>query len=92
MWSRDRNSSCLGIMEINPEGKSEVMRQLEAEKKLPAPVEGEVSGGQTQEQVDRGVERIVGGYKSVFEGIGRAKVKPIQQPCNHGQEVEQHPD
>ena len=72
-----KDGQALGIIEINPEGKSEVVRQLEAEKKLPAPVEGDVSGGQTQEQVDCGVERIVGRYDSVFAGIGRAKTKPI---------------
>ena len=32
-----KDGQALGIIEINPEGKSEVVRQLEAEKKLPAP-------------------------------------------------------
>ena len=37
-----KDGQALGIIEINPEGKSEVVRKLEEEKKLPAPVEGEV--------------------------------------------------
>ena len=36
-----------------------------------------MSGGQTQEEIDKEMARIVDEYKQVFEGMGRAKVDPI---------------
>ena len=73
-----RDGEALGIIEIKPEGRYEMVGRVTPEYKLPPPGEGEVvSGGQTQAQIDSKLEKIIEGYTSVFEGIGRAKMKPI---------------
>ena len=54
-----------GIGRITPQTKKDIIK------------EGEVSGGQTQAEIDAEMEKIVRDYKHVFEGMGRAKVDPI---------------
>jgi transposase InsO family protein len=39
--------------------------------------EGEVSGGQTQQEIDCRMKEITAKHSAVFEGLGRAKVDPI---------------
>jgi hypothetical protein len=69
----------LGIIEINPEGKTDqvVVRQLATFKKEQVPRTGVVSGGETQDEITNNMERLVGQFPELFRGVGRAKVDPI---------------
>ena len=46
--------------------------------------DGEVSDGQTQAQIDATMEKILEDNKEVFQGMGRAKVPPIQIQVKEG--------
>ena len=50
---------------ITPQIKEEPIKQ------------GIVSGGQTQDEIDLEMKKIVNEFQHVFEGMGRAKVDPI---------------
>ena len=71
-----KDGQALGIISIMPEGTQQV-RQLSSVRKEKMPSTGEVSGGQTQDQITHKMERLVGQFSSLFEGVGRAKVDPI---------------
>jgi transposase InsO family protein len=46
-------------------------------KKSEPVVDGIVSGGQTQQEINSSVEEVVSRYPAVFQGLGRAKVDPV---------------
>ena len=62
----------LGIIEINPEGKTDqvVVRQLATFKKEQVPRTGVVSGGETQDEITNNMERLVGQFPELFRGVG----------------------
>ena len=74
-----KDGEMLGIIKIQKRGDppSEDVRRLEIEKKRSKIKEGVVSGGQTQEEIDKDMEVLVDGYPELFQGIGKAKVEPI---------------
>ena len=38
---------------------------------------GRISGGETQAEIDKNMEKLVEKHKILFEGIGRVKVAPL---------------
>ena len=71
----------LGILKIdgdNPDpATAEPVRCITPEYKSDFIKTGVVSGGQTQDAIDKVMEQIVEENKEVFKGMGRAKVAPI---------------
>ena len=55
----------------------EKMHRLAPVTKEPPTMSGPVSGGETQAQIEIKMEGIAKEYQSLFEGIGKAKIKPI---------------
>ena len=59
--------------------------------------EGVVSGGQTQEEIDADMEKLVEEFQHMFEGMGQAKVDPIDKdeagssPGHTGTPKDTHP-
>ena len=74
-----KDAETLGIVELRPEGKAESVRKLSQTLKETVPKDGQiVSGKMTQSQIDTEMESIVGEFKGLFEGFGRATgVEPI---------------
>ena len=73
------NGDMLGIIKIKKEGDppTERTRRLETEKKNKPVKEGIVSGGQTQEEIDEEIEKLVKEFDDRFSGVGKAKIDPI---------------
>ena len=74
-----RDGEALGIISIESKGfppKDDVCRL----QMMVKPVEEAVivSGGQTQQQIDVKLNKLVDRYPKVFSGIGRVKIDPIQ--------------
>ena len=80
----------LGILKLDPEGEDpedevnrlktvmpEVLRCITPEILQDEKTKGVVSGGKTQAEIDKDMEAIAAKYAGVFEGMGRAKVDPI---------------
>ena len=74
-----REGEALGVINITVEGGKprEMIAQVENTKKASAPVDGPISGGQTQKDIDNKMEEIVDRFPKVFNGLGRAKVDPV---------------
>ena len=75
-----KDGETLGIIVIKPEGAAP--REEEVNRITPVVKEaiketGTVSGGETQAQIDRQMEKMMTEYKELFEGIGKAKIDPI---------------
>ena len=64
------DGKALGIISVCPEGKEETVRKLSNVKKADPLTEGIVSGGQTQEEIDKKIKAIVARHPKVFEGLG----------------------
>ena len=65
----------MGIIKIRPEG--EQVRRLEVCTKEAGPASDEVvSGGQTQNQIDENMVKLVAQFPKVFKGLGRATGVP----------------
>ena len=71
-----RDAQELGILQINIEGSTETVCQLSPMKKPPVGT-GVISGGETQEDIDRNMSKITDQYPELFKGVGRAKIEPI---------------
>ena len=72
------DGEALGIININPDSNNnETVMMMEAEEKTDVPKEGIVSGGQTQEEIDKATKDIVDRHPKMFLGLGRAKVDPV---------------
>ena len=73
-----RDCRALGIIDIQPEGRVEdKVKCISYQKKKEQVKEGEVSGGQTQQEIDSSMEEITAKHPAVFKGLGRDKVEPI---------------
>ena len=75
-----KDAQALGIVKINLEGQqmdeTDSMRQLyDMPRQVPGP--GVISGGQTQEEIDLRVTKLVKPFQQVFQGTGAAKVEPV---------------
>ena len=49
------------------------MRQLATYRKQEVPKTGVVSGGETQEEITRNMDRMILWFKELFRGVGRAR-------------------
>ena len=69
----------LGLLKLSKDGDypDEPVRCITTETLHDLIKDGEVSGGQTQAQIDPVMEEILEGNKEIFQGMGRAKVPPI---------------
>ena len=70
----------LGILKMDMKGaarKADIVARLEKVTKQPAVVTGPVSGGQTQQEIDRHMKEITDKFPKLFIGLGRAKVAPV---------------
>ena len=69
----------LGILSINPEGSKpgELVHKMTMVKKEPVKKTGMVSGGETQVQIEAKMSKLLGEFKPLFEGIGKARIAPI---------------
>ena len=74
-----RDGKALGIISINPDGQDEQekVNRVTKTKRLKVVVEGEVSGGQTQKEIDKIMDETAARHAGVFKGLGRAKVELI---------------
>ena len=92
-----RDGKALGIISINPDGqfKQEKVNRVTKTKKFEAVVEGEVSGGQTQKEIDQIMEETAARHDGVFKGLGRAKVELLSGRFKSGGEeaaqLQKHP-
>ena len=70
----------LGIIKIRPDGNKDedikIGRITPVKKEAPRE-SGIVSGGETQEQIDRKMQQLLEEYGDLFKGIGNAKIEPI---------------
>ena len=72
------DGEALGIIYINPDSNNnETVMMMEAEVKTDVPKEGIVSGGQTQEEIEKAMKDIVDRHQKLFQGLGRAKVDTV---------------
>ena len=70
-----KDGEALGIINIQPEG--EPVRRLDMFTKEAEPAPGTVvSGGQTQDQIDKTMADLVAKFPKVFKGLGRATGVP----------------
>ena len=61
------DGEALGIININPDGNNnETVRMMEAEVKTDVPENCIVSGGQTQEEIDKAMKDIVDRHPKLF--------------------------
>ena len=71
----------LGIIKVNRRGdkpdKTDTVGCISPEMLKDPIKEGEVSGGQTQAQIDASMEELAAKHEGVFKGMGRAKIDPI---------------
>ena len=70
----------LGIIQMNMKGaaqKEDVVARLEKVKKEQTAKLGPVSGGQSQQEIDRKMKSITDKFPSLYTGLGRAKVEPV---------------
>ena len=70
----------LGIIQMNMKGaaqKEDVVARLEKVEKEQTVKSGPVSGGQSQEEIDREMRSITDKFPNLFSGLGRAKVEPV---------------
>ena len=70
----------LGIIDLNMQGRpktEDTVNRVQKVIKEAVPVSGQVSGGQTQLEINRNMEKIIGKLPKLFQGLGRAKVDPI---------------
>ena len=69
----------LGIITINEKGTApeEKVKRLVTTKKEPAQGMGRISGGETQTEIDKNMEKLVEKHKKLFEGIAKEKVAPL---------------
>ena len=70
----------LGIIQMNMKGagqKVDTVARLEDAGKQPTVNTGTVSGGQTQQEINRKMASITGKFPDLFTGLGRAKVEPV---------------
>ena len=69
----------LGILSINPEGSKpgELVHKMTVVKKEPVKKTGIISGGETQMQIEAKMSKLLGEFKPLFEGIGKARIAPI---------------
>ena len=75
----------LGIIRMNMRGASQqvdTVARLERVVKQPAVKTGVVSGGQTQEEINRVMEKITEKFPDLFKGLGRARVQPVHIEVN----------
>ena len=92
-----RDGKALGIISLNPDGqfKQEKVNRVTKTKKFEAVVEGEVSGGQTQKEIDQIMEETAARHDGVFKGLGRAKVELLSGRFKSGGEeaaqLQKHP-
>ena len=75
-----KDGESLGIIKIKPEGEQAagvetVAQMYDVAKQQPRC--GVISGEQTQDQIDRSMQEIVGPHMKVFQGIGQATVEPV---------------
>ena len=54
-----------------------MVRQLANYRKEKVPRTGVVSGGETQEEINTNMDRLLGRLTELFKCVGRAKVDPI---------------
>ena len=83
------DSEALGIIQINPRGKSasegEKVKAVTVVTKMPPiPAGLALSGGQTQEEIDQDMKKIAEKFQDLFEGIGQANVTPIHIEVEKG--------
>ena len=62
----------------------EPVRHITPETLNTPKIEGIVSGGQTQAEIDASMGEITAEHAAVFEGMGRAKVDPIHIQVKEG--------
>ena len=69
----------LGLLKLSKDGDypDEKVRCITPEHLQDIITEGDVSGGQTQAQIDAVMEEILKDNKEIFTGMGRAKISPI---------------
>ena len=74
-----KDGKALGIITITPEGRSkeQEVRRLSDERKQKVSSQKVISAGMKQEEINLKIESLVEKYKSVFKGLGRAKVEPV---------------
>ena len=74
-----KDGRALGIITITPEGRSkeQEVRRLSDERKQEVSRQEVISGGVNQQEINLKMERLVELHKSVFKGLGRAKVDPV---------------
>ena len=78
----ERDAVALGILSIKPRGikpNQESVRNITTVKKEPRET-GEMSGGQTQIEIDQDMSSILHQFKDMFSGIGDIKLPPLENP------------
>jgi hypothetical protein len=81
----NKDGTALGIINIDPEGSEpEKVRKMAEVIKLPRQTAGVVSGGETQQQIDRKMSELQEGHKKLFEGIGKADIPDIHIHTREG--------
>ena len=82
------DAEALGILQIVPEGtaQGDKVRRITPVTRESINLTGVVSGNQTQDQIDKKMERLVREYKVLFKGIGKAKIAPIHIFTKKGRE------
>ena len=88
----ERDAVALGILAIKPRGskakkeegytdqgkaKKETVANIHVVKKE-TPTAGNVSGGQSQTEIDRDMEAVLYQFRDMFDGIGEIKLPPIE--------------
>ena len=74
-----KDGRALGIITITPEGriKEQEVRKLSDERKQEMSSQEVILDGMKQKEINLKIDRLVETYKSVFKGLGRAKVNPV---------------
>ena len=67
----------LVIIVLIPKGREAIEEGVKAVTMVPTAIGQVVSGGQTQEDIDRNMLKVEDKFKDMFKGIGQAKVSPI---------------
>ena len=75
------DGEALGVISINLDGvangENTKVARLSVLKKPELVQDGVVSGGETQEQIDRNLSKMLDEYPELFRGIGKVKTEPI---------------
>ena len=82
-----KDGRSLGVIHIEPDSQKkaeepEVLSHVEQLRKPPEDPKGVVSDGQTQEEIDTEMKKIVDKHPKVFTGLGKAKVAPVEVKVN----------